>query len=54
MQYSQPSRLQTWCNLTYLATDYSQDPERRPLVVVTLPEGTSVNAWLIQRGLAQP
>ncbi len=30
-----------------------QDPERRPLVVVTLPDGTSVNAQLIRRGLAQ-
>ncbi len=29
-----------------------QDPERRPLVVVALSEGTSVNARLIQRGLA--
>ncbi len=31
-----------------------QDPERRPLVAVTLPEGTSVNARLIQVGLAGP
>ncbi len=32
----------------------AQDPERRPLVVVTLPDGTSVNARLIRQGLAQP
>lgn len=32
----------------------AQDPERRPLVVVRLPDGTSVSAAIIQRGLAHP
>ncbi len=31
-----------------------QDPERRPLVVVTRPEGTAVNTRLIQMRLARP
>ncbi len=31
-----------------------QDLERRPLVVVTLPEGTAVNTRLIQMRLARP
>ncbi len=35
-----------------VATD--RDPEQRPLVVVTLGDGTSLNAQLIRRGLATP
>ncbi len=32
----------------------AQDVERRPLVMVTVPDGTSVSAGLLQRGLASP
>lgn len=37
-----------------VTTTTGRDPERRPLVVVTLPDGSSVNAQLIQHGLASP
>lgn len=32
----------------------ARDPEKRPLVIVALEDGTLVNARLIQRGLAEP